>query len=108
WALFVLIKGMNSLKRKEADTPPPPAPPTKTEVLLEEIRDLLKQRWRKLTALVGALLGRSKPHGRPPTSRVWSGPASAGKKEKAGRKKPPAWRVRRRFSRPQEHKVSRG
>jgi len=43
WALFLLIKGMNSLKKKEAATPPPPAPPTKTEVLLEEIRDLLKR-----------------------------------------------------------------
>ena len=43
WALFLLIKGMNSLKRQEAATPPPPAPPTKTEVLLEEIRDLLKR-----------------------------------------------------------------
>jgi large conductance mechanosensitive channel len=43
-ALFILIKGINSLKR-----PPPPAPaaaplPTKEEVLLTEIRDLLAKR----------------------------------------------------------------
>ena len=44
WALFLLIRGMNSLKRKEADTPPPPAPPSRQEVLLEEIRDLLAKR----------------------------------------------------------------
>ena len=44
FALFILIKGINSLKR-----PPPPAavvvpPPTKEEVLLTEIRDLLAKR----------------------------------------------------------------
>jgi len=42
WVLFFVVKGMNELKRKEAAAPPPapPAPP-KSEVLLEEIRDLL-------------------------------------------------------------------
>ncbi|HSF95681.1 MAG TPA: large conductance mechanosensitive channel protein MscL [Thermohalobaculum sp.] len=44
WVLFFVVKGMNELKRKEeaapAAPPPPPAPP-KSEVLLEEIRDLL-------------------------------------------------------------------
>lgn len=42
-ALFLLIKGMNSLKRaedeKEAEAPPEPP---RQEALLEEIRDLLK------------------------------------------------------------------
>jgi large conductance mechanosensitive channel len=42
-ALFLVVKGMNYLKRKDeekkADAPPP-----KQEVLLTEIRDLLKQR----------------------------------------------------------------
>jgi len=37
--LFLVIKGMNTLKKT---TPPPPAPPTPTENLLGEIRDLLK------------------------------------------------------------------
>lgn len=42
FAIFVLVKLINQLKRKEekAETPPPPV--NKTEVLLEEIRDLLK------------------------------------------------------------------
>jgi large conductance mechanosensitive channel len=45
WAVFMAIKGIASLKRKEeapAAAPEPPAP-TKEEVLLSEIRDLLKQ-----------------------------------------------------------------
>ena len=43
-AVFVGVKAMNSLKKKEEAAPPaaPPAPP-KQEVLLEEIRDLLKK-----------------------------------------------------------------
>ena len=42
WAVFMLVKGMNSLKKKEEAAPAePPAPPAE-QVLLEEIRDLLK------------------------------------------------------------------
>src|SRR5580700_1351548 len=42
FALFLAVKGMNSLKKSE----PPPAPsgPSKEEQLLTEIRDLLKAR----------------------------------------------------------------
>jgi large conductance mechanosensitive channel len=43
FAIFLVIKGMNRLKRKEEEKPEPKAPP-REEVLLEEIRDLLKQR----------------------------------------------------------------
>ena len=44
FAIFIVLKGINQLKR-----PPPPAaaappPPTKTEALLQEIRDLLARR----------------------------------------------------------------
>lgn len=45
-AIFMMIKGMNSLKRKEeipAEAPAPPVP-TKEEVLLTEIRDILKSK----------------------------------------------------------------
>jgi len=44
-AIFIMIKAMNSMKKKEVEVPAaPPAPPvpTKEEVLLAEIRDLLK------------------------------------------------------------------
>lgn len=46
FAIFLVIKGINRLKRKD-ETPPPPAAepaPTKEELLLMEIRDLLKQK----------------------------------------------------------------
>jgi large conductance mechanosensitive channel len=44
FAIFLVIKMINRLKRKEevAPTAPPP-PPSKQELLLEEIRDLLKR-----------------------------------------------------------------
>ncbi len=42
FAIFLMIKGVNSLEKKEEAKPVPPAPPTKEEVLLSEIRDLLK------------------------------------------------------------------
>ena len=41
FAIFLLVKGINKLKRK-AEEAPPPAPPAQ-EVLLTEIRDLLKR-----------------------------------------------------------------
>ncbi|MFM8720182.1 MAG: large conductance mechanosensitive channel protein MscL [Chthoniobacterales bacterium] len=43
WAIFLLVKGINALKREEAAKPAPPEP-TAEEKLLGEIRDLLKQR----------------------------------------------------------------
>ena len=46
WAVFMLVKAMNTLKKKmEAEPPAAEAPPPpKEQVLLEEIRDLLKAR----------------------------------------------------------------
>jgi large conductance mechanosensitive channel len=41
--LFIAIKGINRLKKPRPSDGPPPAPP-KSEVLLEEIRDLLAKR----------------------------------------------------------------
>ena len=46
FAIFMMIKAMNSLKKKEeapVEAPAPP-PPTNEEVLLAEIRDLLKNK----------------------------------------------------------------
>jgi len=44
FAIFVAIKGINTLKRKEEEVPKVPAAPPAQEVLLTEIRDLLKER----------------------------------------------------------------
>jgi large conductance mechanosensitive channel len=44
FAVFLLVKGINSLKRKEAEAPPAPPAPSAEEALLTEIRDLLKNR----------------------------------------------------------------
>ena len=44
FSLFMVIKAMNSLKKKEVKAPPAPPTPSKESVLLEEIRDLLKQK----------------------------------------------------------------
>ncbi len=43
FAIFLVIKAMNSLKRKEEAAPEAPPEPSKEEVLLTEIRDLLKK-----------------------------------------------------------------
>lgn len=42
-AIFLVIKAMNSIKRKEEAKPAPAPAPSKEEVLLTEIRDLLKK-----------------------------------------------------------------
>jgi large conductance mechanosensitive channel len=44
FAIFLLVKLINSLKREEAAAPPPPPAPSAEEALLTEIRDLLKNR----------------------------------------------------------------
>lgn len=43
FVLFLVIKGINKMKKKEEAAPAPPAEPTKEEILLTEIRDLLKK-----------------------------------------------------------------
>ena len=43
FAIFLFIKGINSMKRKEEDKPAAPPEPSKEEKLLTEIRDLLKK-----------------------------------------------------------------
>lgn len=47
FCIFMVIKGMNSMKKKQAEAPAAPAapaPPTKEEQLLTEIRDALVKR----------------------------------------------------------------
>jgi large conductance mechanosensitive channel len=42
FAIFIAVKAINSLKRKEEEAPQAPPEPPAQEVLLTEIRDLLK------------------------------------------------------------------
>lgn len=43
FAMFLVIKGMNTMRRKHAIATKPEVEPTKEELLLTEIRDLLKK-----------------------------------------------------------------
>lgn len=43
-AVFILVKAVNQLKREQEAAPAAPPPPPRQEVLLEEIRDILKKR----------------------------------------------------------------
>lgn len=44
FALFLIVKIINSTRRKEAETPAAPPAPTNEEKLLMEIRDVLKSK----------------------------------------------------------------
>jgi large conductance mechanosensitive channel len=45
FAIFMVIRGMNKMIKKEEQAPATPPAPKKEETLLTEIRDLLKTRW---------------------------------------------------------------
>ena len=42
--VFAVVKAMNAMKKKEEEAPAAPPAPSKEEVLLTEIRDLLKEK----------------------------------------------------------------
>ncbi len=44
FAIFMVIKGMNKMKKKEEEAPKEPPKPSEEVVLLQEIRDALKSR----------------------------------------------------------------
>jgi large conductance mechanosensitive channel len=44
WAVFMLVKAFNTAKKKEAAAPAAPPEPPRQELLLAEIRDLLKSK----------------------------------------------------------------
>ena len=44
FVIFLVVKAINKLRRKQAETPAEPAAPTTSEALLTEIRDALKSR----------------------------------------------------------------
>ena len=43
FVLFIVIRAINAMKRKDVAAPPPPPKPSREEELLTEIRDLLKK-----------------------------------------------------------------
>ena len=45
--IFLMIRAINSLMKQEEEAPAAPAPPPAREVLLTEIRDLLKKQGKK-------------------------------------------------------------
>lgn len=53
FAVFLLIKAINSLRRKQEAKPAAPPAPSKEEALLAEIRDLLKTRTGRARPEVG-------------------------------------------------------
>ena len=44
FAIFMVVKGINAMKKKEEDKPSAPPAPTKEEILLKEIRDELRKK----------------------------------------------------------------
>ena len=44
FAIFMVVRAMNSLKKKEEEAPAKPAEPSKEEVLLTDIRDALRSK----------------------------------------------------------------
>jgi large conductance mechanosensitive channel len=44
FVLFMVVRGINKMQRKEAEKPAAPPAPTKEEALLTEIRDILAKR----------------------------------------------------------------
>ena len=44
FVIFLIIKGINRLRKKKEEAPTPTPEPSKEEALLAEIRDLLKER----------------------------------------------------------------
>lgn len=44
FAIFMVVKGMNAMKKKEEEKPAAPPAPSKSEVLLQEIRDELRKK----------------------------------------------------------------
>jgi len=44
FAIFIIIKAYNNMQKKKEEAPAPPPAPSNEEVLLTEIRDLLKEK----------------------------------------------------------------
>jgi large conductance mechanosensitive channel len=43
WAVFMMVKGINAMKRKKEEAPEEPSEPSEEVVLLREIRDAIRK-----------------------------------------------------------------
>ena len=48
FAIFMVVKGMNALKRKKEEPPAAPPPPSTQEMILRDIRDILRSNTEKI------------------------------------------------------------
>ena len=90
FVLFLVVKGINSLKKKEPAAPAAPPAPTKEEVLLTEIRDALRGKTKSMPmAAAKAPSVSAKPAAK---KKAAAKPATAAKApvKKAAAKKAPA------------------
>ena len=81
FVLFLVVKGINSIRNKQAAAPPasPPAP-TKEEVLLTEIRDALRGKTKSMPmAAAKAPSVSAKPAAKKPAAKTAAKPATAAK-----------------------------
>jgi len=95
FVLFLVVKGINTIRNKQAAAPPaqPPAP-TKEEVLLTEIRDALRGKTKSMPmAAAKAPSVSAKPAAKKPAAKKPAAPATAAKapvKKAAAKKAAPA------------------
>jgi large conductance mechanosensitive channel len=94
FVLFLVVKGINTIRNKQAAAPPaqPPAP-TKEEVLLTEIRDALRGKTKSMPmAAAKAPSVSAKPAAKKPAAKKPAAAATAAKApvKKAAAKKAPA------------------
>jgi len=94
FVLFLVVKGINSLKKKETAAPAVPSPPTKEEVLLTEIRDALRGKTKSMPmAAAKAPSVSKKPAAKKPAAKKPVAKAATAAKapvKKAAAKKAPA------------------
>ena len=93
FVLFLVVKGINSLKKKEPAASAAPTPPTKEEVLLTEIRDALRGKTKSMPmAAAKAPSVSAKPAAKKPAAKKPAAAATAAKApvKKAAAKKAPA------------------
>ena len=70
WAVFVLVKIVNTIRRSEAEKPAEPAAPPPQEALLMEIRDLLKSQAAPAPKPAAATAAKAPATRKPPAKKT--------------------------------------